>query len=317
MSYLQVLRSHIGPMKIPLVYASACVEDAQGRLLWQRRADFGCWGLPGGVLELKESLPACVVREVYEETGLDVSPVRLVGVYSSPEFDVTYPNGDQVQQVTFCFACRVVGGSLHPDNDETLDLAWFAPDARVETLPWYRAMVADLRARRPAASFAHGAEGMTSERVPYYPRVREYIGHAPLIFPAAAAVVQDEMGRVLLQLRRDDGCWSLPGGMLELGERIDQTIAQEVCEETGIEVAPVRLIGAYSGPELYHVYPNGDRAQSVAAVFACRKVGGALHADGVESRDVRFFSPEALPDLPAYYLHWIQDGLAGQAAAAF
>ncbi len=117
----------MGHQKALLVFASACVRDGAGRLLWQRWADFGWWGLPGGVLGLDESLPECVVREVGEETGLGVEPLRLIGVYSSPDYDVSYPNGDQVQQVTFCFEYRVVGGDLGGDPGETLDLTWFAP----------------------------------------------------------------------------------------------------------------------------------------------------------------------------------------------
>jgi 8-oxo-dGTP pyrophosphatase MutT (NUDIX family) len=87
---LHWLRQRVGRQKILLVFASACVRDDAGRLLWQRRSDFGFWGLPavqsgtglcGGVLELGESLPEAVVREVGEETGLEVEPVRLVGIY--------------------------------------------------------------------------------------------------------------------------------------------------------------------------------------------------------------------------------------------
>jgi len=61
---------------------------------------------------------------VREETGLTVAPTRVVGVYSSPDFDVVYPNGDQVQQVTVCFECSVTGGRWTVDDDETLELAW-------------------------------------------------------------------------------------------------------------------------------------------------------------------------------------------------
>ena len=152
-SYLHWLRQRVGRQKILLVFASACVRDDAGRLLWQQRSDFGFWGLPGGVLDLGESLPEAVVREVGEETGLEVEPVRLVGVYSSPDFDVLYPNGDQVQQVTACFECRLLGGQQRPDGTETLELGWFALDEPPPTAPWYEAMVADLARGDPAASY--------------------------------------------------------------------------------------------------------------------------------------------------------------------
>lgn len=316
-SYIQTLREKIGPMKIPLAYASACVLDARGRLLWQRRADSHGWGLPGGVLELDESLPDCVVREVREETGLEVVPVRLIGVYSSPDFDVTYPNGDRVQQVTYCFACRVTGGALRADEAETLELTWADPADPLPTTPWYQAMVADLRAGLPGAAFAHGSAGDGVTREPYYLRVREHIGCAPLIFPAAGALVRDEAGRVLLQQRVDNGNWGLPGGALELGERLDQTAVHEVWEETGLEVVPVRLIGVYSGRQGAHIYPNGDEGWFVTALFECRPVGGTLEADGVESLQVRFFPPDDLPPLPERHLRRLHDAWAHHAEAVF
>jgi ADP-ribose pyrophosphatase YjhB (NUDIX family) len=152
-SYIDWIRKHVEHEKILLVFASACIRDNNGRLLWQRRADFGWWGLPGGVLELGESLSECIMREVREETGLKVEPLHLIGIYSSPDFNVTYPNGDQVQQITVCFDCRIVGGKLKVDKDETLDLAWFPIDEIPTTASWYMAMVNDLVMGQKAASF--------------------------------------------------------------------------------------------------------------------------------------------------------------------
>ena len=157
--YLSWLRGQVGRRKILLVFASACVRDHAGSVLWQRRSDFGWWGLPGGVLELDESLADCAVREVREETGLEVELLRLVGLYSSPDFDVTYPNGDQVQQVTACFECRVVGGSIRPDGGETLELSWFPLEKSPPTAPWYEAMAADLDWGGLATSFRRGSAG--------------------------------------------------------------------------------------------------------------------------------------------------------------
>jgi len=97
-------------------------------MLWQRRVDFGWWGLPGGLIEIGETISQCVVREVLEETGLLVEPTRLVGVYSSPDYDVVYPSGDQAQLVGYCFACRIVGDTLHIANEETIQYEWFAAD---------------------------------------------------------------------------------------------------------------------------------------------------------------------------------------------
>jgi ADP-ribose pyrophosphatase YjhB (NUDIX family) len=93
MDYIRWLRERIGPEPVWLVYATALIVDEAGRILLQRRADFEAWGLPGGVMEPGESLLQALHREVREETGLSIRVERLIGLYTSPEFMVRYPNG--------------------------------------------------------------------------------------------------------------------------------------------------------------------------------------------------------------------------------
>jgi 8-oxo-dGTP pyrophosphatase MutT (NUDIX family) len=316
-SYLHWIRQHVGHQKILMVYASAGIRDCAGRLLWQRRADFGSWGLPGGILELDESLPECVVREVCEETGLAVTPTRLVGVYSSPDFDVTYPNGDRVQQVTACFECRVSGGECTVSGDETLELAWFDVDSPPSTAPWYAAMAADLAGVGPTASFDRGRPGNGRVGEPFFRQLRRHIGPAAFVMPAAAAFIQDAAGHVLLQRRGDTGDWGLPGGGMELGERADQTVVNEVREETGLQVEPLRLIGIYSDDAFWFTYPHGDQVKVVSLLFECRTIGGRLRADGVESLEVRFFPTHALPPMLERHARRVRDGLSGREETLF
>ena len=109
--------------------ADAVVFDGDGRVLLQRRADFGVWGLPGGAVEVGETLEQAVRREVKEETGFDVEVVRLVGAYSVPAgTTVHYPSGDVVHYVSLTFECRIVGGRAETDEESTA-MAWFRPDA--------------------------------------------------------------------------------------------------------------------------------------------------------------------------------------------
>jgi len=316
-SYVQWLRQHVGQQKIFLVFATACVRDENGRLLWQHRADFGWWGLPGGILELDESLPQCVVREVKEETGLDVQPVRLIGIYTSPDFDVTYPNGDEVQQVTAAFECRLTGGQLQADGAETLGLAWHRADNGPETTPWYRAMVADLLSGRPEAGFQQGSPGHMRTADAYFKFMRQRIGQAEYILPGAVGFVQNDDRDILLHRRSDNGRWGLPGGAIELGERVDQTVINELFEETGLQVEPTKVIGVYSDERFRITYPHGDKVKIVSTLLACRVVGGRLKADGKESLEVGFFPPEALPPLPDFHAVRVRDGLAKQREAVF
>lgn len=93
------------------------------RILLMQREDFEVWALPGGQADDGESLAAAAVREVREETGLDVTLMHLVGSYSRP----SWHGGIHV----VLFAARAIGGTLAPDPVEVTDLGWF----RAETLP--------------------------------------------------------------------------------------------------------------------------------------------------------------------------------------
>ncbi len=116
-----------------VVAVSAVVTNDAGEILLHRRSDNELWSVPGGAMELGESIAEAVTREVKEETGFDVEPERLVGVYSDPGHIVAYSDGEVRQQFSICFACRVVGGDF-AESDESLDVRFFAP-ADVSQLP--------------------------------------------------------------------------------------------------------------------------------------------------------------------------------------
>ncbi len=303
--YIKWLRDRVGHQKVILIYASICIVDDNGRLLWQQRGDFGWWGLPGGVLELDEDLATCAVREAKEETGLEVALTGLVGVYTSPDYDVSYPNGDEAQQVTYTFSATVVGGELNADKRETLDLQWRAIDDIPDTAIWYRHMAEDLAAIRSGEhdgpSFASGGPGSSRASEPYFKTVRRHIGQAPFVAAAAIAAVFDDAGRLLLVRRADDGTWSLPGGMIELGERIDQTVINEVKEETALDIEPVRLIGVHSNDDYVIHFPNGDVIKVASCLFRCRLLGGTPTPDLDEILEARFFTVEDIPELGRRY----------------
>ena len=154
---------------------------------------------------------------------------------------------------------------------------------------------------------------------PHIAYLRERVGHITLLIPAAAAIIRDERDRVLLIRRGDGRGWSLPGGVMEPGERIADCAVRETREETGLEVEPVRLIGIYSDPGVMQItFPNGDQAHLVSATFECRVVGGRLRADGEESLEVAFFAVDALPEgIVCDHEMRIRDALAGDGEAVF
>jgi ADP-ribose pyrophosphatase YjhB (NUDIX family) len=117
------------------------------------------------------------------------------------------------------------------------------------------------------------------------------------LVPAASAVVVDQDGRILLHRRSDNRLWSIPGGAMEVGERIADTVVREVKEETGLEVEPERVVGIYSNPQHVVEYADGEVRQQFSVCFACRVVGGEL-AVSDESLEVGFFTPGEIEDMP-------------------
>ena len=107
--------------------ASAIVTDNQGRILLQRRSDNARWALPGGVMDIGESIGQAIVREVREETGFEVEPEDIVGVYSDPGHVFAYDDGEVRQQFSVCFVCRIVGGELQVSK-ESSEVAFFSPE---------------------------------------------------------------------------------------------------------------------------------------------------------------------------------------------
>ena len=109
------------------VSCSATIFDAaRERILLTRRTDNGRWCLPGGAVEAGESVEETCVREVREETGLEVRVTRLVGVYSSPDFVVVYADGNRWQFISLSFEAEVLGGELGL-SDETTEAGYFTP----------------------------------------------------------------------------------------------------------------------------------------------------------------------------------------------
>lgn len=144
--------------------------------------------------------------------------------------------------------------------------------------------------------------------------LRSFVGTARVFYPVGVACVRDERGRFLLQARADfPGLWSCPGGGIDLGESADEAARREAREETGIEVAVVRLLGVYTGPRYAVRYPNGDRTQAIALCYLCRPIGGRLRADGAESLDCGWFAPGDLPALTVESGDIVRDALQERA----
>ena len=126
--YIRWIRSKVGHERIILTFAGGCIFNNQGAVLLQRRGDSHKWGFPGGAIELGEAPEMTAVREAKEETGLEVSIGKLIGVYTDP--DIIYPNGDQAQSIVIAYELQVIGGKLFCDQDETLELKYFSKEEK-------------------------------------------------------------------------------------------------------------------------------------------------------------------------------------------
>ena len=131
---------------------AAILYNTEGQILLQRRSDNGLWGLPGGSVEIGESVRDAIIREVREETGLKAEVLRLIGVYSDPQMQIVrYPDGNVVHYISALLECRILGGSLQT-CDETLDLKFFDPgDPPGDLVPMHRIRIRDAMANTPAA----------------------------------------------------------------------------------------------------------------------------------------------------------------------
>ncbi len=125
--FIRDLRVTAGHQLLWLPGVTAVVFDDEGRVLLGRRSDNGRWSLVGGITEPGEQPAACAMREVEEETAVRCVVERLVLVQALDP--VTYDNGDVCQFMDITFRCRAVGGEARVNDDESLEVGWFAVDA--------------------------------------------------------------------------------------------------------------------------------------------------------------------------------------------
>lgn len=136
------------------VGAFAIIRDADGRVLISRRSDSGWFNLPGGGVEPYESAVEGVIREVREETGLEVTIGRLVGLYAKP----------QKHEIVLTFAAQVTGGTLQPSDEADLH-EWIRPDqlSQRQILPKHLERIQDALRDEPVTIIKDQRQPSTRE----------------------------------------------------------------------------------------------------------------------------------------------------------
>lgn len=123
--------------EITQIYPGVAVVilDQEKRVLLQKRADVGMWGLPSGHVEPGETVAHAAVRELREEANLAIQIVKLIGIYSDPDFQVFhYPDGRRVHFITACFLAKITGGRLRNNSSESLAYQFFKKDCLPDNL---------------------------------------------------------------------------------------------------------------------------------------------------------------------------------------
>ncbi|MDZ5473721.1 NUDIX hydrolase [Bacillus sp. 31A1R] len=129
MGYIEDLRAIVGHRPLIFVGAVVVIVDEIGRILLQQRTfPNGVWGLPGGLMELGESTEEVAVREVFEETGLTVSELKLINVYSGKDHFIKAANGDEFYVVTVAYYTENFIGELSVDIEESIQAQFLTPN---------------------------------------------------------------------------------------------------------------------------------------------------------------------------------------------
>lgn len=130
----------------------------------------------------------------------------------------------------------------------------------------------------------------------YIMDLRKIVGSRPLIMVGACVILVNRNDEILLQLRKDNNCWGLAGGSMEIGESLEEVAKRELFEETGLVANKFELFNVFSGEGFYYKYPNGDEVHNVVTAYVCNDYEGILNKDDNEVQELKFFK---LSDLPS------------------
>jgi 8-oxo-dGTP pyrophosphatase MutT (NUDIX family) len=128
----------------------------------------------------------------------------------------------------------------------------------------------------------------------YIKYIRDLVGRKAINLNGVKVLLFDESGRLLLQ-KRADGIWDLPGGIVELGESLEEAAKREVVEETGLVIQDLKLFHVFSGPDYFVKLQNGDQFYAITTVYTTQAFEGEPKADGVEGVELAFFFEQEIP----------------------
>lgn len=125
MSYISYLRKFIGNETIIGVGATTLVFNDEKQVLLNFRSDTNNWGIPGGSMELFESIEETAIRELREETNILAKDLKLITVLSGDDYYFEYPNGDKMCCVIVLFKVEKYDGKIKINDCESKELKFF------------------------------------------------------------------------------------------------------------------------------------------------------------------------------------------------
>lgn len=132
----------------------------------------------------------------------------------------------------------------------------------------------------------------------YVQYIRSMVGNEAINLTGVNVLIINDKKEVLLQKRGEHpiGKWGLIGGIVELGESLEDAAVREAKEETNLEISELSLVGTTSGKDMYVVAPNGHQCYFISIGFSTKSFTGELKIDRKETMDLRFFGMEDLPE---------------------
>jgi ADP-ribose pyrophosphatase YjhB (NUDIX family) len=256
---------------------TAIVPDQDGAILMVHKTDNDLWALPGGGMDVGESMADTVVREVKEETGIDVEVTGVVGIYTNPNHVMAYDDGEVRQQCSICFTTRLVGGTL-ATSSETKEVRFVAPGnlealniSPVDAVTDQPLPGASQRALHRLIGPGHQPNTSPGNGFPQH-RMRAADGS---VYRVIGRVALQDLGDALLEI---DALPGRAGGHVGIGERIQQRPVLGL--ELGQLVYQAALLGLEPGARVV----GDQRGQSLLALLA--HIPGAV--EGMEAEPVQW-----------------------------
>ncbi|PGS49424.1 NUDIX domain-containing protein [Bacillus sp. AFS041924] len=128
MNYCESMREKIGNAPLIIVRPSVAILNPSGEVLLFRYEE-GIWGIPGGILQLNESVEECIKRHVHDDIGLKLNSLSLFGVYSGLELlNKVEGSGDEYQTVAIGYICTDFENDIKPDQTQSIEAKFFHLD---------------------------------------------------------------------------------------------------------------------------------------------------------------------------------------------